>query len=98
MPFLHALPDGNLLLSLHVQPRSRRNELGGLHGDTLKMRITAPPVDGKANKAVIALLAKLLKIPKSAIQIRSGLQSRSKKILLTGLDEDYVRRLLMIQE
>jgi uncharacterized protein (TIGR00251 family) len=94
MPFLHTLPDGNVLLSLYVQPRASRNELAGLHGDSLKLRLTTPPVDGKANKAVIAFLAKLLKIPKSAIVIRSGLQSRKKKLLVSGMDEDTLRHTL----
>ena len=94
MPYLQTLPDGSLLLSLYVQPRSSRNELAGLHGEALKLRLTTPPVDGRANKAVISFLAKLLKIPKSAIIIRSGLQSRSKKILLSGLDEYNARCLL----
>ena len=94
MPYLQTLPDGSLLLSLYVQPRSSRNELAGLHGDALKLRLTTPPVDGRANKAVISFLAKLLKISKSAIVIRSGLQSRSKKILLSGLDEYNARCLL----
>jgi len=94
MSYLQALPDGNLLLSLYVQPRSSRNELAGLHGDALKLRLTTPPVDGKANKAVISFLAKQLKIPKSAIRIRSGLQNRSKKLLLSGLDEHHTRHLL----
>ena len=96
MPYLQTLPNGDLLLSLYVQPRSSRNELAGLHDDALKLRLTTPPVDGKANMAVISFLAKLLKIPKSAILIRSGHQSRSKKLLMTGLDEYYVRRLLVI--
>jgi len=94
MPYLLTLPNGTLLLSLYVQPRASRNELAGLHGDGLKLRLTTPPVDGKANKAVVAFLAKLFKIPKSAIIIKSGLQSRSKKVLLSGLDEHEVRRLL----
>ena len=95
MPYLQTLSDGNLLLSLYVQPRSSRNELAGLHGDALKLRLTTPPVDGRANKAVISFLAKLLKIPKSAIIIRRGLQSRSKKVLLSGLDEEKVRSLVL---
>jgi len=95
MPCLQTLPDGNLLLSLYVQPRSSRNEFAGLHGDALKLRLTTPPVDGKANKAVVSFLAKLFKIPKSAIIIKSGLQSRSKKIVLSGLNEHDVRRLLV---
>ncbi len=94
MPFLQSLPDGKVLLSLYVQPRASRNELAGLHGDALKLRLTTPPVDGKANKAVVAFLAKFFKIPKSFVTIRSGLQSRSKKIVLSGLSEHDVRCLL----
>ncbi len=94
MPYLRTLSDHRILLSLYVQPRSSRNELVGLHGDALKLRLTTPPVDGKANKAVIAFLAKVLKMPKSAILIKSGLQSRSKKLLLSHVHEDEVRRLL----
>jgi uncharacterized protein (TIGR00251 family) len=93
MPYLQSRPD-SLLLSLHVQPRAGRNELAGLHGEALKLRLTTPPVDGRANKAVIAFLAGLLGVSKSAIHIKSGLHSRSKKVVLTGIDEKTVRRLL----
>ncbi|MCI5196519.1 MAG: YggU family protein, partial [Candidatus Electrothrix sp. AW5] len=82
MPYLQTQPDGSLLLSIYVQPRSHRNAIVGLHGDAVKMRLTASPVDGKANKAVIAFWAKSLKIPKSAITMKSGLHNRMKKILL----------------
>jgi uncharacterized protein (TIGR00251 family) len=95
MPYLQSLASGDLLLSLYVQPRASRNELAGLHGEALKLRLTTPPVDGRANKAVISFLAKLLKIPKSAILIKSGQQSRSKKIVLSGVDEAQVRRALI---
>jgi uncharacterized protein (TIGR00251 family) len=94
MPFLQTRSNGSLLLSLYVQPRASRNELAGVYGDALKLRLTTPPVDGRANKAVIAFLAKLLKIPKSAISIRSGQQSRSKKLLLSGVGEQEVRTVL----
>ena len=94
MPYLQTLANGDLLLSLYVQPRSSRNTIAGLHGDSLKLRLTTPPVDGRANKAVIAFLAKLLKIPKSAVMIKSGLQSRSKKIILSGVEESDLRRLV----
>jgi uncharacterized protein (TIGR00251 family) len=94
MSYLHTQPDGSLLLSLYVQPRSGRNAIVGLHGAAVKLRLNAPPVDGKANKAVIAFFAKSLKIPKSAVIIRSGLQSRMKKILLTGADEERLRNLI----
>ncbi|XOF32721.1 MAG: DUF167 domain-containing protein [Candidatus Electrothrix sp. YB6] len=94
MSYLQVQSDGSLLLSLYVQPRSARNEIAGLHGDAVKLRLTAPPVDGKANKAVITFLAKCFKIPKSAVQIRSGQQSRIKKILLNSVEEERVRSLL----
>lgn len=94
MPYLQTQPDGSLLLSLYVQPKAGKNAIVGLHDDAIKLRLTAPPVDGKANKAVIAFWAKALKIPKSAVTIKSGLQSRMKKILLNGADEEQVRRLV----
>jgi uncharacterized protein YggU (UPF0235/DUF167 family) len=56
-----------------------------LQGDLLKLRLTTPPVDGKANKAVIAYLAKLCHLPKSAFTLKSGHQSRSKSIVITGI-------------
>ncbi|MGB5686347.1 MAG: DUF167 domain-containing protein [Candidatus Electrothrix sp.] len=94
MPYLQIRPNGSLLLSLYVQPRSGQNAIVGLHGDAVKLRLNAPPVDGKANKAVIAFFAKALKIPKSAVTLRSGLQSRMKKVVLTGVDEEQLRGLI----
>jgi uncharacterized protein len=94
MPCLQTRSDGSLLLSIHVQPGAARTELAGMHGDALKLRLAAPPVDGKANKAVIAFLAALLHLPKSAVVIRSGLRSRAKKLLLTGIAEHQARSLL----
>ena len=94
MSYLHTRPDGSLLLSLYVQPRSGCDAIVGLHGDAVKLRLNAPPVDGRANKAVIAFFAKSLKIPKSAVTIKSGRQSRMKKILLTGVEEERLRGLI----
>jgi uncharacterized protein len=91
---LQVRPDGSLLLLLHVQPGAARTELAGLHGDMLKLRLAAPPVDGKANKAAVAFIAQLLRLPKSAVVIRSGLASRDKKFLLTGIAEHEARSLL----
>ncbi len=95
MSWLRTLPDGRLLLSLHVQPRAGKEQLAGLHGEALKIRLTSPPVEGRANKAVIALLAKLLHLPKSAVVIKSGLQSRSKQVLISGCDETTARQSLV---
>ena len=94
LPCLQVLPDGNLLLRLHVQPRAASNGLVGLQGDALKLRLTTPPVDGKANLAVLAYLVKTLALPKSALTIRSGQQSRSKAVLIRGADEARVRAVL----
>lgn len=94
MPCLQTRSDGSLILSIHVQPGAVRSELAGMHGDALKLRLAAPPVDGRANKAVIAFFATLLHLPKSAVVIRSGLRSRAKTLLLTGIAEHHVRSLL----
>jgi uncharacterized protein (TIGR00251 family) len=94
MPYLRTLPDGDLLLTLHVQPKARKNQLAGLHDNALKIRLTAPPIEGRANKAVIAFLARQLHLPKSAVRIKSGLQSREKKILVSGCSEEQVRKIL----
>ncbi|HEB68461.1 MAG TPA: YggU family protein [Desulfobulbus sp.] len=94
MPFVQAKEDGTLILSLYVQPRAGKNELAGLHDGALKLRLTTPPVDGKANKAVVTFLAKKLKLPKSAIVLRSGLKNRRKQVQIIGLDEQAVRERL----
>ena len=65
-----------------LQPRSSKNMIVGLHGDALKIKLTAPPVDNAANKMCIKFLAKCLKIPKSSLEIISGHSSRTKLILL----------------
>lgn len=91
---LRTLADGSLLLALHVQPGAARTELAGQHGTALKLRLTSPPVDGKANKAAVAFIATLLRLPKSAVVIRNGLTSRAKTLLLTGIAENEARSLL----
>lgn len=94
MPFVQKREDGSLLLSLYVQPRAGKNELAGVHENALKLRLTSPPVDGQANKAVIAFLAKTLRLPKSSIILHSGLKNRRKQVLISGLDEEVIRKLL----
>ena len=91
MSYLSSYKDGRVLLRLSVQPKSSRNAFAGIHGDTVKLAITAPPVDGKANKAVIKFLASFFKLKKKDITIKHGLQSRRKSILLAGLDEQTVQ-------
>ncbi len=72
-----------LSFKVHVQPGASRNQVLGLHGDALKLKIKAPPVEGRANKACIEFLSEELGLPKSAIEILSGHSSRQKKIRIT---------------
>lgn len=94
LPCLVGQADGSVILRLHVQPRAAANGVAGLQGELLKLRLTSAPVDGKANKAVIAFLAKLFHLPKSAITITSGLTSRSKTVRITGAEEQRLRAVL----
>jgi len=71
--------DGDdLLLTLQVQPRASKDEIVGPHGDAVKVRITAPPVDGKANAHLIAFLAKTFGVPKQRVSLIGGKTSRRK--------------------
>ena len=86
MTYLREQADGaSVSLSVHVQPKASRTRIAGLHGDAVKLCITSPPVDGKANAAVIAFFAKLFKIPKAAVTIASGEASRDKRLVLAGI-------------
>lgn len=86
MTCLRELANGaSVSLSIHVQPKASRTRLAGLHGEALKLCITSPPVDGKANAAVIQFFAKLFKIPKAAVSIASGESNRDKRLVLAGI-------------
>ncbi len=93
--------NGRLLLRVRVTPNARANELGGLYegGDgmtALAVRVTVPPEKGKANKALIALLAKALKKPKGALSVVSGETSRMKVLGIAPPVESAQERLLQI--
>jgi uncharacterized protein (TIGR00251 family) len=81
-------------LSIRVQPRASTNEVVGIHGDALRVRLTAPPVEGAANDALVGFLAQSLGISRRDVTIVAGSSSRSKIVELTGITEDRVRRLL----
>jgi uncharacterized protein len=70
----------DVLLSLHVQPGAKKTEIAGQHGEALKIRLAAPPVDGKANECLIAFLAGRLGLPKSRLELVSGASSRAKRV------------------
>lgn len=72
----------DLVLQLYVQPKASRDQIIGLHGDELKLAITAPPVDGKANAHILKLLAKLFDVSKSQIELIKGELSRHKQVLI----------------
>lgn len=75
-----AVQQGNLLLSLYIQPKASRDQIVGVHGGELKVAITAPPVDGKANTHLTKYLAKAFKVPKGNIKILKGKLGRHKQI------------------
>jgi len=71
---------GDLTLHIRLQPRASRDEIVGWHGDALKVRITAPPVDGKANKYLLGFLAKQFGVPPSQVTLLSGQTGRDKRV------------------
>jgi uncharacterized protein len=81
-------------MTVRVQPRAAESCLAGVHGDALKVRLTAPPVDGAANIALVELLADTFGIPQRAITIVAGMSSRTKVVELEGVTENRVRRLI----
>lgn len=82
-------------LRVRVTPRSSRNKVDGVLGDTLKIRLCAPPVEGKANAVLIDFLADALDLPRRALALESGEQSRSKSILIAGQDAASVQSRLL---
>jgi uncharacterized protein (TIGR00251 family) len=79
------LKNNNIAFSVYVQPRASRNRIAGMHGNAIKISVTAPPVENKANGAVIHFFADLFSVPKSAVSIKSGRQGRNKKVLINNL-------------
>lgn len=80
----------DVVLSLHIQPGAKKTEVAGEHGEALKIRLAAPPVDGKANACLIAFLADRLAIPKSRLELVSGATSRAKRVRAAGVTTDFV--------
>lgn len=71
-----------IVLELHVQPGAKRTEMAGAHGGRIKVRLAAPPVDGKANEALVEFLAEHYGVPRRSVTIESGLHSRQKKVTI----------------
>jgi len=83
-----------ITLSCRVQPRASRNAIAGVMGDSLKIALTAPPVDGKANAELCRFLADKAGLPKSSVSILSGETSRTKVILFSGIELHALRERL----
>ena len=77
-------------LNIRIHPRAKRDAITGKVGDALKVSLTAPPVDGKANDACVEFFAKLLKVPRSSVTIAAGQTSRNKVIRIAGLSAKEV--------
>jgi len=88
-------PEG-VIFKATIQPRGSRKEIVGLRGDALKIRLTAPPVGGAANKMCIEFLAKSLKVRKSDVEIIRGQRSRTKQVLVRSASRKKVESLLKV--
>jgi uncharacterized protein (TIGR00251 family) len=92
---VHDTPDG-ASFAVQVHPRARKNAVTGELGDALKLSLTSPPVEGRANDACVEFFAKLLKLPRSSVTIASGQTSRRKVIRVVGLSAEEVRTRIRI--
>jgi uncharacterized protein (TIGR00251 family) len=80
--------DGYVVVDVHVQPRAGRTAVVGRHGAALKLRVAAPPADGRANDATCALLARTLGVKDGAVSLVSGATSRTKRVRIDGVDAE----------
>ena len=78
------------ILTVHIQPKASTTECVGIHGNALKIRVAAPPVDGAANDALIRFLAQTLSLPLAAVHIESGSSGRHKRIRLRGVTAERI--------
>ena len=85
-----------ITFAIKVHPRAKKNAITGEVGDALKVSLTAPPVEGRANEACIELFAKLLRVPRSSVTIAAGQTSRNKVIRVAGMTAQQVRERLGI--
>ncbi|MDP2992820.1 MAG: DUF167 domain-containing protein [Deltaproteobacteria bacterium] len=94
--FLQPSTDG-VLLRVYVQPKASREGIAGYHGDALKIRLKAPPVEGEANAACIRFLASLFCLPQTNLSIKTGHKSRLKLIEMEGVSIEEVKKIIAAQ-
>jgi len=85
------MAESHTRITVRLTPRASREEIAGERDGAILVRVTAPPVDGAANEGLVRLLAKRLRVPKSAVAIVSGETSRTKVVEIAGLDEAGIR-------
>ncbi|MFN2315266.1 MAG: DUF167 domain-containing protein [Gemmatimonadales bacterium] len=90
--------DGGVRLQLYIQSRASKTEIAGVHGDALKIRLAAPPVDGAANEALVRFLSEQLGVPRSDVILVAGMSGRRKTVMVEGVGEEQVRRRLGAQD
>ena len=83
--------DGGVSFAVRVQPRASRTVVAGTMGDAVKVAVAAPPVDGKANEALIRFFAELLGVPRASVEIVSGEASRNKVVRVAGVTAEFVQ-------
>jgi uncharacterized protein (TIGR00251 family) len=87
---LYDVEDGAVVLHVHVQPGAGRSAVVGRHGDSLKVRVAAPPVEGRANDAAVTLLAAALEVKARDVELVSGASSRVKRFRISGITAEEV--------
>lgn len=91
MPYLKECRDGSVLVAVYAQPKASKNKVYGVHAESIKIGVTSPPVDGKANKALIVFLSRILGCAKKNIELHSGAASRKKIFRITGIPLEKLR-------
>jgi uncharacterized protein len=86
MPFTVSPRGDGVRFAVHVQPRAKKPGIDGTHGDALRVRVQAPPVEGAANEAVVAVIASALGVPARAVRIAAGQTGRQKLVDVDGVD------------
>ncbi|MDD2580517.1 MAG: DUF167 family protein [Desulfuromonadaceae bacterium] len=98
LPFLKTL-NNDLVLSVYVQPRASKNQICGVQGEELKLRLTSPPVDGAANKLCRSFVADLFDVSRSSVEIISGETSRHKRLRIIGRHSgQFIRQISALEE
>lgn len=85
---------GGVVIAVQVQPRASRTEYAGRHGDAIKIRLAAPPVDGEANDELVRFLARLLAVPRGNVTIESGATGKRKRVRVMGATTESVHTAL----